>query len=272
MAGPRSWRAIEMCWGVPAKVMEIEGPTATVDFGGVRKDVIVAVDGLSPGELVMVHAGIAIGRLTEEDFIRNVALYRDIRAQELLDEGLGEGEARKKAVDETDKLLGSLGIKGSIADVESEVTEKMQEAERGVQVPGNAFRSRYRISLSDTDYLQVLHYTNYFRFCERAQQELLESLGFSYATLIHKLGVFIPTVETAGKLLAPVRLDNEIEVAVWVEEVGRKHIKWRNVVKNLTSGKIAADCLTVSVCTDTTIMEAMPLPAELAEKLKKFTV
>ncbi|MEW6222515.1 MAG: HypC/HybG/HupF family hydrogenase formation chaperone [Candidatus Hadarchaeota archaeon] len=259
-----------MCWGVPAKVIGIEGPTATVDFGGVRKDVMVAVERLSPGDLVMVHAGIAIGRLSQEDFIRNVALYRDIRVQELLGDGLEEGEAREKAADETDKLLGSLGIKGSIVDVEPEVTEKMSEGAKEIQIPANAFRSRYKISLSDTDYLQVLHYTNYFRFCERAQQELLESLGFSYATLIHKLGIFVPTVETSGKILAPVRLDNEIEVVVWVEEVGRKHIKWRNVVKNLTSGKTAADCLTVSVCTDTTIMEAMPLPTELAEKLKKF--
>jgi acyl-CoA thioester hydrolase len=263
---------IEVCWGVPAKVIEVEGPTATVDFGGVRKDVMVAVEKLSPGDLVMIHAGIAIGRLSQEDFIRNVALYRDIRVQELLDDGLSEGEARGKASDEMDKLLGALGIKESIADVEPEVTEKMSEAEKEIQIPANAFRSRYKISLSDTDYLQVLHYTNYFRFCERAQQELLESIGFSYATLIHKLGIFVPTVETSGKILAPVRLDNEIEVAVWVEEVGRKHIKWRNVTKNLTSGKIAADCSTVSVCTDTTIMEALPLPAELLGKLKEYLV
>jgi acyl-CoA thioesterase FadM len=40
------------------------------------------------------------------------------------------------------------------------------------------------------------------------------------------------------------------------------------VIKNLTSGKLVAECSTVSVCTDTTMMESMPLPKELVEKLK----
>lgn len=259
-----------MCWGVPAKVLSIDGPTALVDFGGVRKEVVVAASKISPNDLVMIHAGMVIGKLSSEDFMENVALYRDIRVQELLDAGLDGKAAREKATDETDKLLGSLGIHESIAGIEPEVMEPMPDAKKEISIPSNAFKGTYKISLSDTDYLQVMHYTNYFRFCERAQQELLESIGFSYATLIHKLGLFVPTVETSGKILAPVRLDNVIEVAVWVEEVGRKRIKFRNVVKNLTSGKTAADCSTVSICTDTSIMGSMPLPTELAEKLKKY--
>lgn len=259
-----------MCWGVPAKVLSIDGLTALVDFGGVRKEVVVAASKISPNDLVMIHAGMVIGKLSSEDFMENVALYRDIRIQELLDDGLEEKVAKEKAAHETDKLLVSLGIHESIAGIEPKVTEPMPVAKKEISIPSNAFKRTYKISLSDTDYLQVMHYTNHFKFCERAQQELLESIGFSYATLIHKFGLFVPTVETSGKILAPVRLDNEIEVAVWVEEVGRKHIKFRNVIKNLTSGKVAADCSTVSVCTDTTIMESMPLPAELVEKLKKY--
>jgi YbgC/YbaW family acyl-CoA thioester hydrolase len=261
-----------MCWGVPAKVISIDGPTAIVDFGGVRKEVVVATSEVSPEDLVMVHAGMVIGKLSSEDFLSNVALYRDILVQELIDTGLEETAAREKATDETNKLLKSLGFNQSIDDVEVEVTEPMQEGEKEIQVPGNAFRGRYRISLSDTDYLQVMHYTNYFRFCERTQQELLDSLGFSYATLIHKFGQFVPTVETSGKILGPVRIDNAIEVFVWVEDVGRKHIKFRNVIKNLTSGKVVADCSTVAVCTDISMMESMLLPPGLVDGLKKYMV
>ncbi|MDI6820044.1 MAG: HypC/HybG/HupF family hydrogenase formation chaperone [Candidatus Hodarchaeaceae archaeon] len=261
-----------MCWGVPAKILSLDGPTALVDFGGVKKEVVVAASGISSGDLVMIHAGMIIGKLSPEDFMENVALYRDIRTQELLDAGLDEKAAKEKATDETDKLLNSLGVRGSIASIEPEVAEPMAVAEKEIFIPSNAFKRSYKVSLSDTDYLQVMHYTNYFRFCERAQQELLEGLGFSYAALIHKFGLFVPTVETSGRILGPVRLDNMIEVAVWVEEVGRKHIKFRNVIKNLTSGKVVAECSTVSVCTDTTLMESMPLPAELAEKLKRYMV
>ncbi|MBC7219820.1 MAG: HypC/HybG/HupF family hydrogenase formation chaperone, partial [Hadesarchaea archaeon] len=49
-----------MCWGVPAKVISVSGQIATVDLGGVRRDVLVGFEGISPGQLVMIHAGIAI--------------------------------------------------------------------------------------------------------------------------------------------------------------------------------------------------------------------
>jgi hydrogenase expression/formation protein HypC len=106
-----------MCLGVPAKVIRIDGHTALVDFGGVRKEVLVAASGISPGDLVVVHAGMAIGKLSEEDFLENVALYRDIRAQELMEEGLDEGTAIEKATREMKEMLGSLGI--SIANAQS---------------------------------------------------------------------------------------------------------------------------------------------------------
>lgn len=258
----------EMCWGAPARVIEIGGYTVFVDFGGVRKEVLAGVEGLSPGELVMVHAGVVIGKLSLDDLLANVALYREMLIQEFLGAGLGEREAREKAADETEKLLGSLGIHEPAARVELE--ESSTEPKEKIEVPANAFKRTYKASLSDTDYLQVMHYTNYFRYCERAQQELLESLGFGYATLIHKFGLFVPTVETSGKIKAPVRLDNVIEVAVWVEEVGTKHIKFKNLIKNLTSGRVVAECLTTAVCTDTTLMGAMPLPQELVEGLKRY--
>lgn len=261
-----------MCWGVPGKVIEVRGHMAIVDFVGAKKEVLIAAEGISQNDLVMVHAGMVIGKLSLEDFLVNVALYRDILAQNFMDSGFDEANARKRATDEINKLLGSLGIHESIADIELEGERPMETSEEEVPVPSNAFKRMYKVSLSDTDYLQVMHYTNYFRYCERAQQELLETIDFSYSTLIHKFGLFVPTVDTSGKIKGPVRLDNEIEVVVWVEEVGKKHVKFKNIIKNLTSGKVVAECTTVSVCTDTTLMESMPLPVELAEKLKRYAV
>ena len=104
-----------MCWGVPAKVLSVAGQTAKVDLGGVKKDVLVGMKEVSPGELVMIHAGVAIGRITEEDVLANVAIVRDIRAQELMDSGVDEKEAESIATDETNKLLRSLGIDDSVS-------------------------------------------------------------------------------------------------------------------------------------------------------------
>lgn len=249
-----------------ARVDEICGKTAMVNFGGVRKEVMLATSGISKGDFVMIHAGMIIGKLSREEFLQNLSIYCDLLAQNYEDSGMEREEARRRATEEVHKLLQSLGIDEDLPPVEKEV-EEMEEEEK---LPENAFRGRYRVTLSDTDYLQVMHYTNYLRYCERAQQELLNSIGMGYYTLIHRYGVFIPTVETALKVKGPVRIDNEIEVVVWVEEIGNKHLKFKSVIKNLTSGKKVAECTTVSVCADVGMTESMPLPAELKEKISRY--
>ncbi len=57
-----------MCLAIPARVVELPEPeTATVDVGGVRKRVSVAlVEGVGPGDYVIVHVGYALARLDPE--------------------------------------------------------------------------------------------------------------------------------------------------------------------------------------------------------------
>ncbi len=57
-----------MCWAVPGIVVEIdrENNIATVDFGGVRRQVIIGVEDIKPGDIVLVHAGLIISKLDEE--------------------------------------------------------------------------------------------------------------------------------------------------------------------------------------------------------------
>lgn len=57
-----------MCVGVAGKVTAVRGSTAIVDARGVRREVSAALlDSLEPGEFVMVHAGMAIARITGDD-------------------------------------------------------------------------------------------------------------------------------------------------------------------------------------------------------------
>ena len=54
-----------MCLAIPARIVRLEdGDQALVDVGGIRKQVSVAlVDGLAPGDYVIVHDGYALARL-----------------------------------------------------------------------------------------------------------------------------------------------------------------------------------------------------------------
>ena len=57
-----------MCVGLSAKIVKLQEGTAVVDASGARREVSVALlDGLEPGDYVMVHAGIAIAKITDVD-------------------------------------------------------------------------------------------------------------------------------------------------------------------------------------------------------------
>ena len=53
---------------VSAKVVRISDGTAVVDAGGAKREVSSELlEDLEPGDYVMVHAGVAIAKITEED-------------------------------------------------------------------------------------------------------------------------------------------------------------------------------------------------------------
>ncbi len=57
-----------MCLAVPAKILECSGNTAVVEIGGVRREANISfIDDARPGEYLLLHAGFAIRKWTEED-------------------------------------------------------------------------------------------------------------------------------------------------------------------------------------------------------------
>ncbi len=56
-----------MCVGLSARVVAVEDDMALVDASGARRKVSAELlDDLEPGDYVMVHAGVAIARITPE--------------------------------------------------------------------------------------------------------------------------------------------------------------------------------------------------------------
>ena len=57
-----------MCVGLSAKVVKISDGTAVIDAGGAKREVSAQLlEDLEPGDYVMVHAGVAIAKITEEE-------------------------------------------------------------------------------------------------------------------------------------------------------------------------------------------------------------
>jgi hydrogenase expression/formation protein HypC len=71
-----------MCLALPARVVAVkDGALATVDLGGVRKEVSLAlVPEAGVGDYVIVHVGHAIGLVDPDEAARTLALFAEIAA------------------------------------------------------------------------------------------------------------------------------------------------------------------------------------------------
>ncbi|MGE1062096.1 HypC/HybG/HupF family hydrogenase formation chaperone [Megasphaera paucivorans] len=57
-----------MCVGLPARVIRIKDGIALVDASGAKREISAELlDDLDPGDYVMVHAGLAIAKITNND-------------------------------------------------------------------------------------------------------------------------------------------------------------------------------------------------------------
>ena len=74
---------LEMCLGIPGKILEISEATGIkmgkVDFGGVIKDVCLAyLPDIETGDYAIVHVGFAITKLDEESAKESLALFEEL--------------------------------------------------------------------------------------------------------------------------------------------------------------------------------------------------
>lgn len=79
-----------MCWGVPAVVVDIDVETmiARVDFGdGVIREVVIGIssDRVEKGDIVIVHAGVIISKLSVEGVLEHIVFLKEILGEEYSD-------------------------------------------------------------------------------------------------------------------------------------------------------------------------------------------
>lgn len=68
-----------MCLAVPLRIMEIHGNEAVAEAGGVRRTVRVDfIRNPQVGDYVLVHAGFAMERLSEEQALLNLQALQEV--------------------------------------------------------------------------------------------------------------------------------------------------------------------------------------------------
>ena len=83
-----------------------------------------------------------------------------------------------------------------------------------------AFCWPVRVYYEDTDAGGIVYYANYLKFFERARTEWLRQLGFNQE-LLREQGILFVVREINAKYKQPARLDDELQVSVVVEKMGK---------------------------------------------------
>jgi hydrogenase expression/formation protein HypC len=73
-----------MCLAVPSEIIRIKNQIATIEAGGVRKEVslLLLPEEPSVGDYVLVHAGFAIHKMDRETAEEALQLIQEINQQE----------------------------------------------------------------------------------------------------------------------------------------------------------------------------------------------
>ena len=73
-----------MCLGIPGQILEVANPEthmAAVQFSGTRRMVdisLIAEEGVAPGDWALIHAGLALSKLSEQEAREILALLQEM--------------------------------------------------------------------------------------------------------------------------------------------------------------------------------------------------
>ncbi len=118
----------------------------------------------------------------------------------------------------------------------------------------------YRVPYADTDQMHVVYYANYLAYFERARNELLRTLGYTYRSL-EADGLGLPVAEAHVRYMVPATYDDLLEITAWCE--GFKGVRATIRCEVRRSGRLLAEGYTVHALVDLRTLRPVRPTAEL---------
>lgn len=68
-----------MCLAIPMQIMKIEGDSAVVEAGGIKKEIrLDLIDSAAEGDYVLIHTGYAIEKLDKAEAMETLELIKQV--------------------------------------------------------------------------------------------------------------------------------------------------------------------------------------------------
>jgi 4-hydroxybenzoyl-CoA thioesterase len=128
-----------------------------------------------------------------------------------------------------------------------------------------------RVRWGDVDAAGIIFYGAYIRFFEFAETELFRSVGLAYGEIFAELDIWLPRVHLECDFHQVARLDDLLEVSVYVGHFGNKSMRLDFEVRRKGADAIIADAHFVLAAVRRDTFETVRIPDDLRVRLAPFT-
>jgi len=132
------------------------------------------------------------------------------------------------------------------------------------------FTIEERVRWGDVDAARIIFYGAYIHFFEFAETELFRAVGLHYGTMFDELKIWLPRVHLECDFRSAARLDDLLEVSVYVGRFGTKSMKLNFEVRRKNEEDLIATAHFVLAAVNQDTFETVPIPNELRERLAPY--
>jgi len=131
------------------------------------------------------------------------------------------------------------------------------------------YAKTYRVWWDETDAAGIAHFTSFFKYCERLEEEFLADLGFrNPPSGPVDAKIIFPRVKASCEYKYPLWPGDTYTVSIEDILVGEKSITYTfRIVNNTRGDKLSAQCTIVVVAYDTEKGKSIAIPEELRREL-----
>jgi acyl-CoA thioester hydrolase len=134
------------------------------------------------------------------------------------------------------------------------------------------FTIEERVRWGDVDAARIIFYGAYIRFFEFAETELFRQVGLPYGVMFDELNIWLPRVHLECDFHRAARLDDLLEVSVFVGRFGNRSMKLNFEVRRKGEIELVATAHFVLAAVSQQTFETVSIPDELRRRLAPFHV
>jgi len=128
-----------------------------------------------------------------------------------------------------------------------------------------------RVRWGDVDAARIIFYGAYIRFFEFAETELFRAVGLAYGKLFDETDVWLPRVHLECDFHNAARLDDLLEVSVYVGRIGNSSMRLNFEVRRKGEETLIATAHFVLAAVKRDTFETVPVPQDLRDRLSSYT-